>query len=310
MSFEIRQLRYAVAAADHGSFYRAALALNIEQSTLSRNILKLERQLGTKLFERSRVGVLPTVAGRAFLISAKPIIASADKLVGMMRAAGQGRAGELLLGHNCSVSAGNLRATTLNWGTAHPEVQIDCVEADRSTLLAGLNTNEIDLAILMGGAMYRGFQCEPLWSERIFVALSATHPLIQRDVIYWTDLRDEQFQLTVADPGSEMRDMLLGRLSVSGVAPDIRMHQCSREIILSILGGGSGVSIVCEGSTGLHYPDLVYRPINGEQGPVLVGYSGYWRADNDNPALERFLAFVRERYALPVDFSRAGVGVS
>jgi Bacterial regulatory helix-turn-helix protein, lysR family len=43
VSFDIRQLRYAIAAADHGSFYRAPRALDIEQSTLSCNILKLER---------------------------------------------------------------------------------------------------------------------------------------------------------------------------------------------------------------------------------------------------------------------------
>lgn len=57
MSFDIRQLRYAIAAADHGSFYRAARALGIEQSTLSRAILRLERSIGMPIFERSRAGV-------------------------------------------------------------------------------------------------------------------------------------------------------------------------------------------------------------------------------------------------------------
>jgi DNA-binding transcriptional LysR family regulator len=51
--FDIRQLRYAGAAADHGSFYRAARALEVEQSTLSRAILKLERSIGMPIFERS-----------------------------------------------------------------------------------------------------------------------------------------------------------------------------------------------------------------------------------------------------------------
>jgi DNA-binding transcriptional LysR family regulator len=81
------------------------------------------------------------------------------------------------------------------------------------------------------------------------------------------------------------------------------MHRCSRETILSILGGGSAVSIVCEGSTGARYPDLVYRPIHGEQGPALAGYAGYWRDENRNPALRRFLGFIKTRYALSFDFS-------
>lgn len=304
MSFEIRQLRYAIAAADHGSFYRAARALDVEQSTLSRNILKLERSIGMPIFERSRAGVTTTIAGNAFIRGAKPMVATADKLVAMMRAAGQGRAGGLLLGHNSSVSAGNLRATMMNWRDAHPDVEVQCVEADRSVLLAGLDTGEIDIAILMGSTSHDGFRCEPLWSERMLAALPATYHLAKRDVVHWTDLRGERFHLTVADPGAEMRDILLGRLAVFGVTPDIQMHQCSRETILSILGGGSAVSIVCEGSTGARYPDLVYRPIHGEQGPALAGYTGYWRDDNRNPALRRFLGFIKKRYALSFDFSR------
>lgn len=302
MPFAIRQLRYAVAAANHGSFYRAARALDIEQSTLSRNILKLERAVGMPIFERSRAGVTMTLAGRAFIRGAKPMVASADKLVAMMRAAGQGCAGGLRLGHNSSISAGNLRATLMSWHEAHPDVEVECVEADRSVLLAGLDTSEIDIAILMGAAGQNGFRCEPLWSERMLVALAASHPLAARDVVHWTDLRGERFLLPVADPGPEMRDLLLGRLSVSGTKPDIRMHQSSRETILSVLGGNSGVSIVCEGSTGARYPDVVYRPIHGEQGPALTGYSGCWLDDNGNPALRRFLGFIKARYALSFDF--------
>ncbi|PZR82537.1 MAG: LysR family transcriptional regulator [Stutzerimonas stutzeri] len=303
MSFDIRQLRHAIAAADHGSFYRAARTLDVEQSTLSRSILKLERSIGTPIFERSRAGVTTTLAGQAFIRGARPMVATADKLVAMMRAVGQGRAGGLMLGHNSSVSAGNLRATLMNWREANPDVEVECVEADRSVLLAGLDTGEIDIAILMGAAGHDGFRCEPLWSERILAALPASHPLADRDVVHWTDLRGERLLLTVADPGPAMRDMLLGRLSVSGAKPDIRMHQSSRETILSVLGGSSGVSIVCESSTGAHYPEVVYRPIHGEQGPALTGYSGCWGDDNSNPALRRFLGFIKARYALSFDFA-------
>ena len=303
MPFDIRQLRYAIAAADHGSFYRAARALEIEQSTLSRAILKLERSIGMTIFERSRAGVTMTLAGGTFLRSAKPMVATADKMVAMMRAAGQGRAGGLRLGHNSSVSAGNLRATLMSWHEAHPDVDVECVEADRRVLLAGLDTGEIDIAILMGAAGHTGFRCEPLWSERMLVALPASHPFAERDVVHWTDLRSERFLLPVADPGPEIRDMLLGRLAVSGAKPDIRTLQASRETVLSVLAGSSGISIVCEGSTGAHYPDVVYRPIHGEQGPALTGYSGCWRDDNDNPAMRRFLGFIKARYALSFDLS-------
>ena len=232
------------------------------------------------------------------------MLATAEKLVAMMRAAGQGRAGGLMLGHNSSVSAGNLRATLMSWRDAHPDVEVECVEADQSVLLAGLDTGEIDIAIFMGVVDRRGFRCEPLWSERMLVALSASHPLAERDMVHWTDLRGEQFLLPAADPGPGIRDMVLGRLAGSGAKPDVRMLQSSRETVLSVLGGSLGVSIVCEGSTGARYPDVVYRPIHGEQGPALTGYSGCWRDDNGNPARRRFLGFIKARYALSFDFSQ------
>ncbi|MCI4655106.1 LysR family transcriptional regulator [Sphingomonas aquatilis] len=302
MPFYLRQLRYAIAAADHGSFYRAARALDVEQSTLSRAIVKLERSVGMPIFERSRSGVTMTLAGSTFIRGAKPMVDAADKLVAMMRAAGQGRAGGLVLGHNSSVSAGHLRATLLSWSDTHSHVEVECIEADRSQLVAGLDTGEIDIAILIGVAKQNGFRCEPVWSERMLVALPRSHPLAAQDVVHWTDLRDERFLLPAADPGPAIRDMLLGHLAASGGKPKIRISRSSRETVLSVLGVSSGVSIVCEGSTGAHYPDVVYRPIHGEQGPALTGFSGCWREENRNPALHRFVDFIKSRYALNFDF--------
>lgn len=302
MPFDIRQLRHAIAAADHGSFYRAARALDVEQSTLSRNIIRLERMIGVKLFNRSRSGVTTTIAGTHFIRSARPMVASADKMVSTMRAAGQGRVGALKIGHNTSVSAGNLRAAILAWQTNSPDVDFESVEADRGALLAGLNTREIDIAILIGDADHAGFHGEPFWSERVLVALPAGHRLADRDMVHWTDLRSEGFILPAADPGPEICDMLTGRLSMLGVRPDIRMSQTSRETVLSLLGAGQRMSLVCEGSAGTHYPDVVYRPVHGEQGSVLTVYSGYWSDHNPNPALRRFLGFIKARYALSFDF--------
>lgn len=301
MPFEIRHLRYAIAAADHGSFYRASRALDVEQSTLSRAILKLERVIGGRIFNRSQAGVTMTLAGAQFIRTARPMVANADKMVATMRAAGQGRAGALMIGHNSAISAGHLRGTMLGWRAANPGVELDGVEADRGALLAGLDTGEIDIAILVGEASHAHLRRDSFWNERMMIALPASHPLAENEAVHWTDLRRERFLLPAADPGPEIRDMLLGRLMVAGEPPDIRMHQVGREAILSVLGGGLGVSIVCEGATGARYPDVIYRPVQGEQGPAFISFSGYWRKDNANPALRRFLAFVRDRYALSFD---------
>jgi DNA-binding transcriptional LysR family regulator len=77
---EIRQLRYAVMTADAQSFTRAAAALNVKQTTLSRRVMDLELRLGVKLFERSTRGAEPTENGKVFLEAARRIVTDVDNL--------------------------------------------------------------------------------------------------------------------------------------------------------------------------------------------------------------------------------------
>ncbi|MBV7520889.1 LysR family substrate-binding domain-containing protein [Ensifer sp. ENS12] len=140
------------------------------------------------------------------------------------------------------------------------------------------------------------------WSERLLVAMPAAHALAEREWVQWYDLRNETFLLTASDPGPESRDMVLGRLSAFGTRPKIKMHGVSRESIMSVLGGGLGVTITCEGAAGAQYPDVVLREVHGSHGLCLMSYSGYWRKDNTNPALRHFLAYVRSRYSLTLIF--------
>ena len=226
------------------------------------------------------------------------MVANADRMIAATRAAGKGRAGGLTVGFNSSVSAGNLRATLVAARRENPAVALKGVEADRSALFASLDSGEIDVAILMGEVGRDDYRHASFWSERVFVALSNDHDLAERETLNWTEVRDQRFVLPTADPGPNIRDMLLGRLWQSGARPDIQLHQVSRETILSLIGETEMLSVACEGTIGALYPDVAYRPVYGEQGPAFVAYSGYWRADNANPALTRFLAFVRQRYAL------------
>lgn len=64
---DFRLFRYALVAAEHGSFRRAATTLNVQQSGVSRGVKNLEHRLGTELFVRGPAGVRPTPAGDRFL---------------------------------------------------------------------------------------------------------------------------------------------------------------------------------------------------------------------------------------------------
>lgn len=78
---EIRQLRYFIAVADTLNFSRAAESVYLSQSSLSRQIMELEKEVGVPLFNRSTRKVVLTDAGRALQISAKEFISRWEKLI-------------------------------------------------------------------------------------------------------------------------------------------------------------------------------------------------------------------------------------
>lgn len=108
---DLAHLRYTVAAADHGSFRRAADALLLRQSTLSRCVRRLEELLGMTDFERSSGGVVATRSGRDFLRMARSFLEQMEALTTFAHSTGRGTAGRLAIGFFTSFSAGNLRAT-------------------------------------------------------------------------------------------------------------------------------------------------------------------------------------------------------
>lgn len=296
---ELRQLRYLIAAAEAGSFSRAARILNIKQATLSRHILIVERRLGMILFDRKTRGATLTPNGRTYLRTIQRIVKEFAEVNAWVRATNNGHAGRLAVGFYTSFSAGNLRATLSEFNEKFPDVKVRGFERDRAKLLAGLENGLLDIAIMIGEASYRELMSRPVWSERILVAMPESHPLTERDRIHWPDLAGERFLLTERDPGPETRNMLLSKLWMPGFTPEIEMDDVGRETVLSAIALGGHISIVAESALGIQIPGVDFREVHETNGHTRIGFSGYWRADNENQVLRRFLDFVVARYSLP-----------
>ncbi len=297
MPINVRQLRYAIAAADHRSFHGAARTLGIEQSSLSRHIQTLERVVGVALFVRTCSGVTMTSAGMAFMHSARSIVAQSDRMISTSRAAGKGHSGMIAVGHNSAMSAGHLRTAAIDWNTRNPKTEIKTIEGSRSILLAGLDVGWIDFAVLPQQTNYVDVSQTLLWNEQMMVALPIGHHLVGQQSAQWVALKDEILMFPAHDPGSEIRDIVMDRLATTDFCPDIHMQETSHASILSMLGGANYITITTEAATGTQYPDVVFRELHDSHGPVSISYSGYWRRGNQNPALRRFLSFLCARYA-------------
>jgi DNA-binding transcriptional LysR family regulator len=298
INVDSRQLRHLIAAADYGSFRRAAQALSIEQSTLSRSVRLLEHLFGAVIFARSSGGVRATSSGRHILRMARSILEQMDALAATTRANGRGETGRLVVGFCTSLIAGNLRATLLDFKKQFPQVELGTVERSRTRLATALRNGVIDLHIMTGETPAIDSKIMPLWSERILVALPSNDPLAVRDVVYWTDLRDQIVLLSQYDPGRELEDLLNAKLISPGDRPRIERHDVSRGAIKSLISMGLGISLVLESDIGTNFSGLLYRELRDGMGPSRIGFSAVWRADNESPALKNFLKLLAERYPL------------
>jgi DNA-binding transcriptional LysR family regulator len=295
-TIDLVHLRYAVAAADHGSFRQAAEALLLPQTKLSRCIRQLEERIEMIVFERSRGGVRVTQAGRDFFRMARSILEQMDSLVASAHSAGRGEVGRLAIGFYTSLSAGNLRATLIDYAQRFPQIQVRMIESSRTRLTTALRNGSIDVAIVTGQTPLLDSQIMSLWSERMVVALPEAHRLVDGETVYWTDLKDETLLINRHDPGPEIQDLLLAKLASPGDRPKVLFHDTSLGNIMSLVGAGFGVSLARESDIGANFSGLIYRELRDGMGPSWVGYSAHWRVDNDNPALASFLKILGERY--------------
>lgn len=296
MPVDLRQLRYTIAAADYRSMRRAAEALRLKESTLSRCVRDLEAELNVVLFERSRAGVRPTAAGAALIRSARRVVQEIDGIADLARAAGRGEAGHLRLGFYNSLSAGSLRATLLDYGQRFPAVELRTVEATRERLFDDLAIGALDVAIVTGDPTVAESEALALWSERILVALPADHSLASQEVVSWDDLKGETFLVSEHDPGPDVHDLLIAYLATPGDRPKVVRHKVSLANIKALVGLGYGVTLVCDACLGAHYAGVVYREARDSKGGCRIGFAAHWSEDNDNPALGSFLGLLRERY--------------
>ena len=219
-----------------------------------------------------------------------------EALSTVAKASGRGEAGRLVIGFCTSLTTGNLRAALLDFRGRFPQVELGTIERSRTRLITALRNGVVDVHIATGETL--PFDCKtiPLWSERILVALPTDHTLAGREVIYWTDLRNQTLLLSQYDPGTELEALLNTKSNASRDRPRIERHDVSRGAIKSLISMGIGVSLVLESDTGANVSGIIYRKLQNGTGPGRIDFSAMWREDNENPALANFLRLLSERY--------------
>lgn len=285
---EIAQLRYFIAVARGGSFRRAAKSLQVEQSSISRSVHRLEDRLGVSLFERSHAGVRLTDAGQRFLTDAQPALEQLDLAERMAAAAGRGETGTIRMGIITSLAGGLLRELVHSYASQNPSVRIDVRDGGRDDHIVAIRARELDIAFLIGAGDVSDCETSELWRERVHVALPLSHRLARRRRLDWTDLRDERFIVSRGVAGPEVHDYIIRRIADYGTYPEIEVKGAGRETLLNLVSLGQGVTLVSAAWAAVKLPGLVLRPLTDPED--IVPFSAVWSAENDNPALRRFIS--------------------
>lgn len=289
--FSYFDFRIFLAVGETGSFRKAGERLSIGQSAVSRRIQKVEDALGVSLFERRPSGARLTTAGTFFASRVRGIVNDWEAAAEGTRSAGIAVMGQLRLGIIASLSRGPLRNVLKTFLEAHNGVEICVVEADRSELLTDLSHRRMDAVIAAGDPMPENGDAMLLAREEVFLAVPSHLPCSSRDRLSWDDVQDATFVVSAREPGPEIHNYILSRISGLGQTARIRRHSVSREGIMTLVGLGLGMTLVADQWRGASYPNVSFVRI-GNEGET-VPFSITWRPENDNPALRRFLSLAR-----------------
>ena len=145
---DLKQLEYFVRVAELGSFTRAALALNIAQPALSRQVRLLEVELRQNLLTRNGRGAVPTEAGALLLEHGRGILNQVALAREELGAARSSLAGRVSIGLPPSLSKLITVPLTLAMRKALPKAQLTLTEGFSVLMYEGLRVGNLDMAVL------------------------------------------------------------------------------------------------------------------------------------------------------------------
>ena len=170
---DLRQLGYFVAVADVGSFSRAAVALNLAQPTLSRQIGLLERELGEHLLVRTGRGAATTEAGEALLVHARVMLDSAQRARDEVRDLRASPGGRVTIGLPPRVALAVSATLVQRFRDAFPRAVITVSEGLSLHLREWLIAGRLDLALMFDPAPAPQLAYKTLMRESLLLVAPA-----------------------------------------------------------------------------------------------------------------------------------------
>lgn len=267
----IEQIKCVIAISENKTFSEAAYSLNMTQSSLSKNIKKLELELGISLFNRTTRKVSLTPIGEEFVIYGNQILQSHKDLLHFINMYTQEKQNKLKIGSIYFGKNNRLVPLFAHFMTKNPKLELTIKDSTTTPLLQDLKKGDIDIAFV--SSMYSDDTKEATFSSNIdyksftcfkdpyYVVVSVKHPLAKYKELSFKDLNGQSLILT-----SPTMDVYHSALNKAFNHYNVTIHSsiCCSSVrsILQMVSQNLGIAIltklVIEDSD-----DLVTIPLNG-----------------------------------------------
>jgi DNA-binding transcriptional LysR family regulator len=263
---ELKQLRKFLVVAEQGNFTRAAELLNIAQPALSRQIAKLEEQLGTDLINRHSRPFQVTPAGRHLQKEASALLEQAGRMENAVRQIGSRAGRTLTVAFSPTVVYGGLSDVMSRIKERLSDIDVRWSELKSGDQAESLRKGLIDIGFSRCRDDDEKIVHVPLRDERLFAAFSRRHPLASgKRAVRIADF--DGYDLIVYPRGSKTRggfaDQTLAWFSGRASRPGEIREVSEIDTALALAAAGMGLCLIPATSRHLR-PDIEYRLIDEE----------------------------------------------
>jgi DNA-binding transcriptional LysR family regulator len=234
-----------IAIADQGGFGRAAEALSITQTALSRRLKNLEDFLGVKLVERTTRSVALTAIGRDFLPQARRLLTDLAAALTEIRESGRALRGDVTIACVPTVGVHYLPRIVQQYAALHPNNRVKILDHASSDVASAVLRREAEFGINMQGLQgthHPELTSVPLMQDRFVLVCRDDHPLASRKRISWKQL--EPHTLILAGHESGNRPLLDVALDQQGVKLSAFYEVQRSSTAVGMVAKGVGVTVV------------------------------------------------------------------
>jgi DNA-binding transcriptional LysR family regulator len=289
---DLRQLRYFVAVAEERHFGRAAQRLHMSQPPLSMQIKALERELGIELLERSSRRVALTDAGRAFLERSRTILGAVEEAREVARGAEQGTRGRFEVGFISSASLSLLPPSIRLFRERFGGVELELKELTSAQQVDALYEGEIKVGLVRLPMRAPGIRFEPVFEERLVVAVPSGHVLEKLDRVSLEAIVDLPLIFFTRQLIPGFHAQIVELFQRVGAFPKVAQHAVHLQTIVGLVASGVGIAILPASAERASREGVVYRALDVPDATSWMGLA--WVEGDESKLVKNFIATVRE----------------